>query len=56
MFIKKVDFNLYDCFDGNGWDNWVRMELQGDGLWYVIAGSRLYAERAAFFLNRKLKG
>jgi hypothetical protein len=55
MFIKKVDFGVYDCFDGKGWDNWVRMEHRDDA-WFVVKGSHLFAERAAYFLNRKLFG
>jgi hypothetical protein len=55
MFIKKVDHNVYDCFDGVGWDNWVRMEYK-DNLWFVVSGSHRYAERAAFYLNRKING
>ena len=56
MFLKKLDHNIYDCFDGVGWDNWVRMEQREPRIWYIVAGSPRYAAKAAAYLNRKLYG
>lgn len=53
MLIKRVDNFTFDCFEGNGWDNWTRMQLQEDGLWYVVGGSHEWASKAAFILNKK---
>lgn len=53
MFIKRVNNVTFDCFEGTGWDNWTRMQLQEDGLWYVVAGSHEWAGKAAFILNKK---
>lgn len=28
MFIKSVNHNLKDVFLGEGWDNWVRLDMR----------------------------
>ena len=37
MELKKVDKNLFDLFQGNGWLNWSRIKVNKDGV-EVVAG------------------
>lgn len=52
--IKKLGHNKFDCFFGQGWENWVRMEKQGKE-WKAIAGDVGLAKGASVFLERKFK-
>lgn len=52
--IKKVKHNVFDCFFGNGWEQWVRMELSA-GKWNAVSGDKSLAHGAAVFLGRKFK-
>lgn len=40
MFIKRLAPNVYDVFNGNGWDNWTRVRRFKDGV-KLIAGKPL---------------
>lgn len=52
--IKKVKHNVFDCFFGNGWEQWVRMELI-NGKWVCRGGDFALSHGAAVFLGRKFK-
>jgi hypothetical protein len=42
MFIKRLKPNVYDVFDGNGWDNWTRVQRTKDGEIRVLEGRELH--------------
>jgi len=52
--IKKVCHNTFDCFFGQGWGQWVRMEMS-NGKWNAVAGDKTLAHGASVFLGRKFK-
>jgi hypothetical protein len=41
MFIKRLAFNVFDVFIGNGWDNWTRVRRFKDGGVAVIDGKQV---------------
>jgi len=43
MYLKPagIDTNTFDCFLGEGWDNWSRVKIGTDGVPVVIAGLAL---------------
>lgn len=42
MFIKRLKPNVYDVFDGNGWNNWTRVQRTKDGNVIVLTGRELH--------------
>lgn len=30
MLIKRLDWNTFDVFVGEGWDNWIRVRLDNN--------------------------
>lgn len=51
--IKKVRYNVFDVFFGDGWSNWVRMESPDGNTWGRIAGDTKLAKGAAILLQRR---
>jgi hypothetical protein len=46
MLIKKLDWNTYDIFVGEGWDNWIRVRVENDDV----------ARVAGFPLSKHFRG
>ena len=54
MVIKKVAFNTFDVFLGNGWDHWIRMNLVGSN-WITTKGDPSLAGIASSILSKRFK-
>lgn len=42
MFIKRLKPNVYDVFNGNGWNNWTRVQRTKEGEVVQVAGVALH--------------